>query len=209
LTGVFSLTNQRQEDECDHVPHPHARVYPGPPQPLRHPAPGKKNTKASVKVVALNIKRRGNPDVRHKENKWYHIWQVIREQKLGVLIVGEAHLDNRHKVDVDDLFGRAIRVEFTPDDIAPAARAGLAFVPNKALVETADVESIEIVPGRAMILEMKNADRSPLSILGVYAPNRPSENATFWNKIKTYYAKSNNDFSGIGTHHLGTVTQSH
>jgi hypothetical protein len=111
----------------------------------------------------------------------------LREQKVGVLIVGEAHLDNRHKIDVDNLFGRAIKVEFTPDETAPAARAGLAFVLNKGLVETADIKSTEIVPRRAMILDMKNADRSPLSILGVYTPNRPSENAAFWNKIKTYY----------------------
>jgi hypothetical protein len=113
--------NQNQNEEQNHIPHPHARVYPGPPQPLRHPAPGKKNTKVSVKVAALNIKGRGNPDVRQGENKWYHIWQVLREQKIGVLIVGEVHLDDRHKVDVDNLFGRVIRVEFTPDETGGGA----------------------------------------------------------------------------------------
>jgi hypothetical protein len=75
----------------------------------------------SVKVAALNIKGRGNPDVWQGENKWYHIWQVLREQKIGVLIVGEVHLDDRHKVDVDNLFGRAIRVEFTPDETGGGA----------------------------------------------------------------------------------------
>ncbi|KAJ7216980.1 Endonuclease/exonuclease/phosphatase, partial [Mycena pura] len=179
--------NQGNREEQNRIQHPHTRVYPGPPQPLRHPTPGKKNTKAAVKIAALNIKGRGNPDVRHGENKWYHVWQVMREQKIGVLIVGEAHLDDEHKVDVDNLFGRAIRVEFTPDETAPSARAGLAFVLNKSLVETAGVKATEIVPGRAMILNMKNVDGSPLSILGVYAPNRPSENATFWNEIKNYY----------------------
>jgi exonuclease III len=168
-------------------PHPHDRVYPGPLEPLRRPAPGKKNTKAAVKVAALNINGRGNPDVRHGENKWYHVWQLIREQKIGVMIVGEAHLDDVHKMDVDSLFGRVIKVEFTPDETAPTARAGLAFVLNKGMVETAGTKTIEIVPGRAMILEMKNMDGTPLSILGVYTPNRPTENAAFWKKIEDFY----------------------
>ncbi|KAJ7083533.1 Endonuclease/exonuclease/phosphatase, partial [Mycena epipterygia] len=142
--------------------------------------------KASAKIAALNMRGRGNPDVRNGDNKWYNIWQIIHEQKIGVMIVGEAHLDNNHKTDIDNLFGRVIRVEFTPDEEAPAARAGLAFVLNKNIVETENVSAIEIVPGRAMILEMKNVDGSPLSILGVYAPNRPYLNAVFWKKIKKW-----------------------
>jgi exonuclease III len=145
--------------------------------------------KASIKIAALNMKGRGNPDVRHEENKWFHIWQILREQKAGVLIVGEAHLDEKHKAEVDSLFARAIKIEFTPDAIAPSARAGLAFVLNKNLVETEDVQKTVIVPGRAMILDMKNVDGTPLSILGVYAPNRPSENAAFWKKIKQFYTE--------------------
>ncbi|KAJ7029730.1 hypothetical protein C8F04DRAFT_962517, partial [Mycena alexandri] len=163
------------------------RTYPGPALPRRVGPTWKKDTKASIKISALNIKGRGNPNVLHDDNKWYHIWQLVREQKIGVLIVGEAHLDDNHKADVDNLFGRAIRVEFTPDEIAPAARAGLAFVLNKNMVETQGIKVTEIVPGRAMTLEMKNVDGEPLSILGVYAPNAPSENAAFWRKIKAWY----------------------
>ncbi|KAJ7141072.1 hypothetical protein C8R44DRAFT_604515 [Mycena epipterygia] len=167
-------------------PHPHERVYPGPAPPRRRHQSGKKNTKASAKIAALNIRGRGNPDARHGDNKWYNIWQIVREQKIGVMIIGEAHLDDAHKIDIDNLFGRVIRVEFSPDEEAPTARAGLAFVLNKNVVETENVQAREIIPGRAMILEMKNVDGSPLSILGVYAPNRPHLNAAFWKKIKTW-----------------------
>ncbi|KAJ7264620.1 hypothetical protein C8J57DRAFT_1436218 [Mycena rebaudengoi] len=45
----------------------------------------------------------------------------------------------------------------------------------------------EVVPGRAMLLEMKNGDGTPLSILGVYAPNPPFENAAFWTAIKNWF----------------------
>jgi exonuclease III len=166
---------------------PHERVYPGPASPRRRRSTGKKNTKASIKMAALNIKGRGNPDVRHGDNKWYNVWQIVHEQKIGVLIVGEAHLDDSHKADIDTLFGRVIRLEFTPDEEAPSARASLAFVLNKNLVHTENITTTEIIPGRAMVLNMKNVDGTDMSVLGVYAPNHPYQNAEFWRKIKAWY----------------------
>jgi exonuclease III len=166
---------------------PPERVYPGPAAPRDRKKKGKKNTKASVKLAALNIKGNGNPSARHVDNKWYEVWQIVREQRIGVLIVGEAHMDDRLKAEIDSLFSRAIRLEFTPDPVAPTRRAGLAFMLNKNLVETRGVVTREIIAGRAMILETKNVDGTPLSVLGVYAPNAPSENAAFWREIKAYY----------------------
>ncbi|KAJ7208683.1 Endonuclease/exonuclease/phosphatase, partial [Mycena pura] len=163
--------------------HPHARVYPGSAPPCRRHTTGKKNTKASIKVGALNMKGRGKPE----DDKWFHIWQVMREQKTGVLIITETHLDDEYKYNVDSLFKRAMRIEFTPDPEAPTARAGLAFALNRNTVETDNVSTTEIIPGRAMILKMKNVDGSNLSILGVYAPNRPYQNAAFWRDIKAWY----------------------
>ncbi|KAJ7601505.1 hypothetical protein DFH06DRAFT_1276875 [Mycena polygramma] len=80
-----------------------------------------------------------------------------------------------------------MRVEFTSDPDAPTARAGLAFVLNRNTVLVENVRTHIIVPGRAMILEMKNVDGEDLSILGVYAPNRPYLNAAFWRDIKAWY----------------------
>ncbi|KAJ7201010.1 Endonuclease/exonuclease/phosphatase [Mycena pura] len=168
--------------------HPHARVYPGSAPPHRRHTTGKKNTKASIKVGALNMKGRGKPE----DDKWFHIWQVMREQKAGVLIVTETHLDDEHKNNVDTLFKRAMRLEFTPDPEAPTARAGLAFALNRNTVEADNVSTTVIIPGRAMILKMKNVDGSNLSILGIYAPNRPYLNAAFWRDIKAWYIAHQN-----------------
>ncbi|KAJ7232813.1 hypothetical protein C8J57DRAFT_1091044, partial [Mycena rebaudengoi] len=142
--------------------------------------------KASVKVAALNIKGNGNPNVRHQDNKWYELWQIMREGKIGVLIVGEAHMTDQKKADIDALFSRCMRLEFTKNPVSNR-RAGVAFVLNKNLVETEDIKTIEIVAGRAILLEMKNVDGSALSILGVYAPNDPRENEGFWIEIKTWF----------------------
>jgi hypothetical protein len=38
-----------------------------------------------------------------------------------------------------------------------------------------------------MILKMKNVEGSDLSILGVYALNRPNQNAAFWRDIKAWH----------------------
>jgi hypothetical protein len=76
--------------------HHHTRVYPGSAPPRRQHTTGKKNTKASIKVGALNMKGRGKPE----DDKWFHIWQVMREHKAGVLIVTETHLDEKYKHDV-------------------------------------------------------------------------------------------------------------
>jgi hypothetical protein len=96
----------------------------------------------------------------------------MREEKIGVLIVGEMHLDDRHKVDVDNLFGRAIRVEFTPDETASAARAGLAFLLNKGLVET--LRNIFWTWWRARLLFLLGQKRNVRSFYGGIII-RPSE----------------------------------
>ncbi|KAJ7026422.1 hypothetical protein C8F04DRAFT_966373, partial [Mycena alexandri] len=147
---------------------------------------GNKNTKAAITLAALNIAGHGNLNVNHQDNKWHHVWQVMREQKIGVLVVREAHLNDERKDSIQNLFGRVIRIEFSQDPLTANAK-GVAFVLNKNLVDTEDVNTTEIVPGRAMLLEMKNVDGKPLSILGVYAPNVPAENAVFWKLIQTWF----------------------
>ncbi|KAJ7260238.1 Endonuclease/exonuclease/phosphatase, partial [Mycena rebaudengoi] len=145
--------------------------------------------KASIMIAALNIKGNGHANVRHKNNKWYEVWQIMREGRVGVLVVGEAHMTDGKKADIEALFSRVIRLEFTSDLINDRGRAGVAFILNKQLVETENITTTEIIPGRAMLMEMKNVDGTPLSILGVYAPNPPSENATFWTAIKEWFVR--------------------
>jgi hypothetical protein len=57
-------------------------------------------------VGVLKMKGRGKPE----DDKWFHIWQVVREQKAGVLIATETHLDDEYKNNADSLFKRALRI---------------------------------------------------------------------------------------------------
>ncbi|KAK6972174.1 Endonuclease/exonuclease/phosphatase [Favolaschia claudopus] len=169
---------------------PPRRVYPGPA--TNRGGPGKKNTKASVKIAALNISGNGGPTVHSADNKWFEIWQVMREQKIGALLVSEAHLNEERSTDIMNLFGRrnytVIRLDYSKHPHTANAK-GVALVLNKYMVETADIRKWEIVPGRAMLTKMKNVDGSGLLVLvvGIYAPNAPGENATFWTTIKTFF----------------------
>ncbi|KAJ7667711.1 Endonuclease/exonuclease/phosphatase, partial [Mycena polygramma] len=162
---------------------PPARTYPGPARPN---ATGKQKTKLSVKISALNMKGNGNVNVFHPDNKWWHIWQIIREHRLGILITTESHLDAERTNSINLLFGKKLRIEFSKDPETANAR-GVAFVISKDKIKMDSVETREIIPGRAMILNVIQHDGSPLSILGVYAPNPASENAAFWKKIQEFY----------------------
>ncbi|KAK7040434.1 DNase I-like protein, partial [Favolaschia claudopus] len=160
------------------------RVFPGPATARQT---GKKNTKASVKVAALNIKGNGNPSPYHPNNKWWHIWQIMREERLGVLVTTESHLDGPHRDAIHVLFGRKLKILVSPDPDNPTGARGVAFVLHRDKVQMEGISTMEIIPGRAMILNIKQHNGEPLSVLGVYAPNTPAENAAFWNRIGEWY----------------------
>ncbi|KAJ7044016.1 Endonuclease/exonuclease/phosphatase [Mycena alexandri] len=143
-------------------------------------------TKLNIHVAALNIYGHGNVNVRHHDNKWFNLWSLMRDEKIGVLITGEAHLNEERQKEILKLFGRKMEIKFTEDPITPNAR-GLAFVLNKNMVKTDNLKTWEIIPGRAMLLEMENVDGERIAILGVYAPNIPAENEKFWNDIRKWF----------------------
>jgi hypothetical protein len=64
----------------------------------------KKNTQASLKIASLNIRGRGPTG----NNKWNHINQIMKEQRLGVLAIQEAHLTQEHVDNLHTLFGKRL-----------------------------------------------------------------------------------------------------
>jgi hypothetical protein len=125
-------------------------------------------------------------NVYHSNNKWYHLWQVIREGKIAAKIVTEAHMDDTRRDTILSLFGRVLHIEYTKDP-AKANAKGVAIVLNKNMIKTDNIKATEIVPSRALLLEMENIDGMPVSILGVYAPNAPGENGAIWTVIKDWF----------------------
>jgi hypothetical protein len=68
-----------------------------------------------------------------------------------------------------------------PDN--PRARAGIAFIINKKLIEPEEIKTHVLTPGRAMILKIKWMKTCDTTILNIYAPNERDIHANYWAKI--------------------------
>ncbi|PBK59905.1 DNase I-like protein, partial [Armillaria solidipes] len=151
----------------------------------------RKGTKASIKIAALNIRGMGNINTWHPDNKWNHVNQIMNTKRIGILIVGEAHLNDERRNAIENMPRNRLRVLHSEDPVSPNAR-GVAIVLNKELTETENVTATEIIPGRALIVETCWHRNEKLSILGIYAPVNPVENARFWASINRFFEENPN-----------------
>ncbi|KAJ7086538.1 hypothetical protein C8R44DRAFT_650841, partial [Mycena epipterygia] len=116
----------------------------------------------------------------------YHVNQLTKDNKTGVLVVVESHLNAVRHANIQNLFGRRLEIIFSEDPVTPNAK-GVAFVVNKDLLSTDNMHTWDIVPGRAMLLEIETHKDEKLVVLGVYAPNMPAENADFWETLRKFF----------------------
>jgi hypothetical protein len=61
---------------------------------------------------------------------------------------------------------------------------GVAIILNKSYVAWKDAVTHVLIPGRAMLVSVPWHKESIINVLAVYAPNRESENAVFWDTLK-------------------------
>jgi ribonuclease HI/exonuclease III len=161
--------------------------------PTAHTRTNRNNT-ASIKLAGLNLRGCGNFSGNgNADDKWFHVNQMMRQQSIGILVVGEAHLNQERRLAIESLFERRLRVYASEDPDNTNAR-GVAIVLNKKLVDVrqANLGVTEIIPGRALLLEIVWHNERRLSILGIYAPNDLAENALFWNRLRVFF-ESNPD----------------
>jgi exonuclease III len=141
-------------------------------QPTRSSRPKiSKKTKATLKIASLNM--RG-----HGDDKWNHINQIIREKKIGVLATQETHLDDNHVDRLHNLFDKRIKIYHSIDPHQPNAK-GVAIVLNKEITNTTNIEVSEIIPGRALLVQIPWHTDLLINILAIYAPNLSTENEAF------------------------------
>ncbi|KAG6885868.1 hypothetical protein C0992_004817 [Termitomyces sp. T32_za158] len=149
-----------------------------------------KNTKAAICIATLNIRGFRNSGAPRSETKWNHINQLIRDKKIGILLVQEAHLSDERKGEVEKLFGKRMKIQASPDPVNPTGKGGIAIVMNRELINVQGTESTKIVPGRAILIKVNWHKNETISIMCVYAPNVTesdgSENKEFWVRIKRF-----------------------
>ncbi|KAF9030588.1 DNase I-like protein, partial [Hymenopellis radicata] len=126
-------------------------------------------------------------------NKWMHVNQMMRDDKIGVLVVGEAHLNDERKDKLDTLFDRRLDIHFSENvgnDNAVNSK-GVAIVLNKNYVKTDNVKSWNIIPGQALLIQTEWHGDKSLTVLGVYAANETKKaNKRVWDKIRKFYEKN-------------------
>jgi exonuclease III len=144
-----------------------------------------KRTKASVLIASCNMKGRGETDHLDRlssNNKWMHINQIMRERKLGILALQETHMTDDLDAKINGLFGKRILTIHSRDEESPNSK-GVSLVINKELLNTDNIKSADIIAGRAIAANIPWHGNENLTILAIYAPNRPDENRNFWNEL--------------------------
>ncbi|KAF9472507.1 DNase I-like protein, partial [Pholiota conissans] len=135
-------------------------------------------TRAALKIATLNMRGRFSRGI----DKWMHINQIMRAQKIGVLCLQETHLSPEDTESIHNLFGKRLQVYCSINPAQPNA-AGIAIVINKDLAKSDTAQATELVPGRALLVVLPWHPNHTINILGIYAPNIPAENTYFWEKL--------------------------
>ncbi|KAJ3715747.1 Endonuclease/exonuclease/phosphatase [Lentinula raphanica] len=152
----------------------------------------KLKTKAHIKVAALNIRGIGNSDISHPDNKWVHINQLLRDEKIGILVVGEAHLNPRRLDEISRITESRMKILYSMREDTSNA-AGVAIVLNKNRTNVQGVLMHEIVAGHAIQIETNWHGQERLTLLAIYAPNcSVTANADFWTRIREWYIRNPN-----------------
>ncbi|KAH9847057.1 Endonuclease/exonuclease/phosphatase, partial [Lenzites betulinus] len=135
-------------------------------------------------LASLNVKGFGRADVNGVSDKWYTIYQIMREQKLAILAVQEAHLSPARLLAIESLFGEKLMFLASSDPEHDAGAGGIVFVINRKSFSDPPIGYDVVVPGRAALITMKWSASKVLRILNVYAPNKTSDNAAFWDGLR-------------------------
>ncbi|EPQ50506.1 DNase I-like protein, partial [Gloeophyllum trabeum ATCC 11539] len=114
----------------------------------------------------------------------------MREQRIGILALQETHLSEEYVHDIHKLYGRRLFVINSADPQRPTASAGVAFILNREITNTADIEVVELIPGRALLLFSTWHKSKKFSILNVYAPNDYTKHPEFWRELSSPWANN-------------------
>ncbi|KAF9497963.1 DNase I-like protein, partial [Pleurotus eryngii] len=145
---------------------------------------GKKNTSATITIASLNMRGWGDVSVDTPNSKWWHVNQLMRDKRIGILAIQEAHL-NEDLVDrLHNIFGRQLKIMYSALENNYNA-AGVALVINKDVTVSNEIACQVVIPGRALALFTTWHQGETMCILNVYAPNLMNENKTFWNELDT------------------------
>ena len=152
------------------------------------PQLGVKTTKAQIKMATLNIRGGGSTTTREK---WQHVNQIMRDQRIAVLAIQETHLNEINVNQLNNQFHGRLRIWNSQDPVNPNAGKGVAIILNKHLTSWKEATVRNIVPGRALLISLPWQNTSIVNVLAIYAPNSAQENAIFWESLNSKWLNGN------------------
>lgn len=153
-------------------------------QPIRNGKGLRK--RANIKIATLNINgvhTGGESATSFK--KWAEINATMKREKIAILALQETHLDETTLNDINRLFGKRLTIYNSQNETNPRSSAGVAFVLNKDLIATENLETFELVKGRAIALKTSWNNQEETTLINVYAPNQRMEHQPFWESLET------------------------
>jgi len=117
--------------------------------------------------------------------KWRLISHMMHTEKIAILAIWEAHLDQNMTEELGTSFEKNSKILISAHPDNPQALAGVGFVINKQLIEPDELDLYELIPRRAAILKVRWLRLSTATILNIYTPNNRGEHTNFWAKVIT------------------------
>ena len=119
----------------------------------------------------------------NSQDKWLHINQVIRSSKTGILVLQETHLTREEALKIESLFSRLHIISSI--ETQNTNTKGVAIVINRDLLNSHHIQEYDLIPGRALMVQLQWHRETKLNVLVVYAPNDSSSNGQFWKDLHT------------------------
>jgi hypothetical protein len=141
----------------------------------------KKTLRANIKIGCLNLNGAASPT----ENmsfltKWKVVSDTIQTEKIAILAIQETHLDQQMKEQLQNHFEKNLQLIVLPHPENPWAKAGTAFIINKRLINPKEIQVHELIPGRALWIDVKWLESCSTLILNICTPNERKANPEFY-----------------------------
>ncbi len=145
--------------------------------------------KTTLQIATLNVNGFGCLVRDHPDNKWGTMYRMMKEHRIGVLLLQETHLTVERKASLEKMFAKKIRIFHSEHPDAPTQKEGVAVVLNCRYLNASEATAVTIVPGRAIQVSVRGPGGDVRNLLCVYAPtsNGVNERKLFFKEISKYY----------------------
>ncbi|KAI0334322.1 DNase I-like protein, partial [Cubamyces sp. BRFM 1775] len=149
----------------------------------------KRSMKAHLRIATLNMRGYGlggsQSTPGQVSEKWLLMNQIMREKRIAIMAVQEAHLDDERAGTLKRIFEETMEIVYSADPDNGTAARGVAFVINKRIVKQPKYEYRVVREGRVLLLDLEWSITKRLRLLNVYAPNDMTKNMEMWEELMT------------------------